>query len=106
ADLDPMVQAARKLALAEDRMVFNGYRVAGIRGIVDGSVHETVTLHDDFNAYPAVISHSISVLRDAGVDGPYAIALGPRGYTGLLRTTGPGGYPVLHHVRQMLDGPV
>lgn len=106
ANLEPVVLAARNMALSEDRVVFSGYRAAGIHGIVEGSVHEPVALHEDFTAYPAVISHSISVLRGAGVDGPYAIALGPRCYTGLLRTTGPGGYPVFHHVKQMLDGPV
>lgn len=41
----------------------------------------------------------------AGVAGPYAIALGPRCYTGLTKTT-QGGYPVIEHVRRLLDGPI
>jgi uncharacterized linocin/CFP29 family protein len=40
-----------------------------------------------------------------GVDGPYAIALGPRCYTGLNRTT-EHGYPVIEHVRRLLSGPI
>ena len=47
----------------------------------------------------------IGVLREAGVGGPYAIALGPGPYTGLTETAY-GGYPVLNHVRLLLEGPV
>jgi uncharacterized linocin/CFP29 family protein len=39
------------------------------------------------------------------VGGPYAIALGPGPYTGLTETAF-GGYPVLNHVRLLLEGPV
>jgi uncharacterized linocin/CFP29 family protein len=44
-------------------------------------------------------------LRKVSVDGPYAIALGPRCYTGLTRTRD-SGYPVIEHVRRLLDGPI
>ena len=48
----------------------------------------------------------MAVLRQAGVDGPYGIALGPRCYTGVIETTQRGGYPVLEHLRLILGGPV
>ena len=62
-------------------------------------------LSDDYSAYPGVVAEALNRLRTAGVGGPYAIALGPRCYTGLTRTT-VGGYPVLEHVRRLLDGPI
>jgi hypothetical protein len=37
--------------------------------------------------------------------GGVGIALGPRCYTGLTRSTDRG-YPVINHVRQLLDGPI
>jgi uncharacterized linocin/CFP29 family protein len=40
------------------------------------------------------------------VDGPYAIAMGPRYYTGLTQAVGDGGYPVLNVVRKLVDGPL
>ena len=46
------------------------------------------------------------MLRLAGVDGPYGIALGPRYYAGLTQATGDGGYPVLNVVRKLVDGPL
>ena len=43
-------------------------------------------------------------LRDAGVDGPFAVALSERLYTDLTESTD-GGYPVLQHVHRLIDGP-
>ena len=45
-------------------------------------------------------------LKRSGVNGPYAIALGPRCYTGVIETTERGGYPVLEHLRLITGGPV
>ena len=63
------------------------------------------SLTEDFQAYPDVVAEAVNRLRVTGVPGPYAIALGPRCYTGLTRTT-KGGYPVMEHVRRLLDGPL
>ena len=88
-DLDPVRDAARLAALAEDRAVFHGYEAAGIRGIAQTASGGALKLSDDFEQYPAVV----------------ADALGPRCYTGLTKTT-QGGYPVIEHVRRLLDGPI
>jgi uncharacterized linocin/CFP29 family protein len=38
--------------------------------------------------------------------GPYALALGRDQYTRVVETAGHGGYPLLDHLRKILDGPV
>ena len=45
----------------------------------------------------------MATLRRSGVDGPYAMALGNRCYTGVVESTHDG-YPVLEHLRLVLDG--
>ena len=40
-----------------------------------------------------------------GVDGPFAVALSERCYAELTEATD-GGYPVLQHVRRLIDGPL
>ena len=75
-DLDPVREAARKAAIVED-----------------------------YTAYPGIVAEAIHNLHGAGIGGPYAIALGPRCYTGLIKTT-KGGFPVIEHVRDLLDGPI
>jgi uncharacterized linocin/CFP29 family protein len=104
-DLDPVREAARNIATAEDRAVFHGYSKGEITGIIEAAKDSTLTLSDDYEAYPASVAEAVNKLRTAGVDGPYAIALGPRCYTGLTKTT-KGGYPVIEHVRRLLDGPI
>jgi uncharacterized linocin/CFP29 family protein len=52
-----------------------------------------------------VVAEATHKLRSAGIGGPYAIALGPRCFTGLSKTL-VGGFPVMEHVRRLLDGPI
>ncbi len=104
-NLDAARDAASRAAMAEDRAVFRGFAAAGIRGIAEEAAAATLTLTDDFQAYPGVVAEAINKLHQAGVQGPYGIALGPRCYTGLTKTTH-GGYPVMEHVRRLLDGPI
>lgn len=106
ADWDPVVDAARRAALAEDRLVFRGLPAAGVRGIVATSPHEPVMIGDDYDRYPNHVALAIERLKRSGVAGPYAIALGPRCYTGVIESTQHGGYPVLSHLRLIAEGPV
>ena len=105
ADLHPVTEAARTAALAEDTCVFYGYSDAGIEGICEAAVSQTLPLSDDYTRYPDVVADALNRLRTASVDGPYAIALGPRCYTGLTQTRD-AGYPVIEHVRRLLEGPI
>jgi uncharacterized linocin/CFP29 family protein len=105
-DLSPVVDAARSIATAEDSAVFRGYPAAQITGIAEASPHDPVALGDSFGQYPTWVATAVARLRDAGVEGPYGIALGPRCWSGILETTEDGGYPVLERLRLILDGPV
>jgi len=104
-DLDPTREAARKAAVFEDRAVFQGYAQAGIQGIGEAAAQSALTIGADYADYPALIAEAISRLHATGVPGPYAIALGPRCFTGLTKTTR-GGFPVLDHVRKLVQGPI
>jgi uncharacterized linocin/CFP29 family protein len=104
-DLDPVREAAIAAALAEDRALFHGYGAASIRGLMETGAGGGLSLTSDYAAYPGVVASAIHRLHTAGIAGPYAIALGPRCYTGLTQTT-VGGFPVIEHVRRLLDGPI
>lgn len=104
-DLDPVRNAARAAAIAEDRAIFQGYRAAGIEGIFPAAAQRAVTIPESYEHYPDVVAEATHRLRSEGVHGPYGIALGPRCYTGLTRST-TRGYPIINHVRQLIDGPI
>lgn len=105
ADLDAVRNAARAAAVAEDRAIFQGYSRAGIDGIFGASRQRSLTIPAKYEQYPDIVAEATHRLRSEGVTGPYGIALGPRCYVGVTRTTDRG-YPVINHVRTLLDGPI
>jgi uncharacterized linocin/CFP29 family protein len=105
-DLDELGEAARQIARAENIAVFHGWEAAGIVGITAASPHDPVTLSGDYARYPSDVARAVKVLLDAGVQGPYGLALGPDEYTGVVETTEHGGILVFDHLHQILDGPI
>src|SRR6202035_1339573 len=83
SDWSPVKEAARKIAFAEDRAVFDGYAAAGIQGIRQGTSNPVLTLPSSVKGYPGVVAQAVSQLRLAGVNGPYALLLGSELYTAI-----------------------
>jgi uncharacterized linocin/CFP29 family protein len=104
-DLSELGTAARRIALSENITVFHGYGGAATHGITEASSHEPVPFDGDFAHAPTTVARAVDVLQ-SGVGGPYGLAIGPAGYTGIIETTEHGGYPLLDHLRQILGGPV
>ncbi|MFJ7911601.1 family 1 encapsulin nanocompartment shell protein [Kitasatospora sp. NPDC096204] len=105
SDWQPVKDAARKLALAEDRAVFEGYRAAAIDGIRAASTNPPVQLPDDVREYPEAVSRALTALRLAGVGGPYSLLLGAAAFTAVNETSDHG-YPVHNHIARLLDGDI
>ena len=79
SDWAPLKEAARKIAFAEDRAVFDGYAAAGIEGIREGASNAALTLPSAARGYPAAVAQAVNQLRLAGVNGPYVLVLGSEG---------------------------
>jgi uncharacterized linocin/CFP29 family protein len=103
SDWQPAKDAAKKLAFAEDRAIFNGYAEADIRGIRECTSNPIQTLPEDVRDYPDAVAQALSQLRLVGVNGPYSVLLGAGEYTSLAETRDHG-YPVLEHVQRIVDG--
>jgi uncharacterized linocin/CFP29 family protein len=104
-DLQPLKDAARRLAFAEDRAVFAGYAAAGIAGVGEATSNPKVALPADVARYPAAVAQAVDQLRLAGVNGPYALLLGEKPYAAISGGSDDG-YPVLSHVRKLVDADV
>ena len=105
SDWQPAKDAARKIAFAEDRAIFEGYAAAGITGIRQGTNNPLKSLPADVREYPQAFAEALSQLRLVGVNGPYSILLGADAYTELAETSDYG-YPVLEHVKRLVDGKI
>jgi len=102
SDWQPAKDAARKIAFAEDRAIFEGYAAAGIVGVRQGTSNPKMSLPGDVRKYPEAIAQALSQLRLVGVNGPYAVLLSADAYTALAETSDYG-YPVLEHVKRIVQ---
>jgi uncharacterized linocin/CFP29 family protein len=104
-DLSEVVKAAERVARAEDHAIFNGYEPGGIVGMIASSPHAPVVVPEP-TAWPLSVTRAKEVLRMAGVNGPYALALGPKAYAE-ISASNEEGYPIREHItRQLIDGPL
>jgi uncharacterized linocin/CFP29 family protein len=103
ADWQPVKDAARQIAFAEDRAVFGGYPAAGIEGIRASSSNPAIPLPGEVRDYPNAVSQAVTALRLAGVGGPYTLALSAAAYTAVNETSDHG-YPIHNHIARVLDG--
>ena len=101
SDWQPVKDAAKQIAFAEDRAIFDGYSAADIGGIREWTSNPVMTLPAAVSDYPDAIARALSQLRLVGVNGPYSVLLGADAYTALAETSDHG-YPVLEHVRKLV----
>jgi uncharacterized linocin/CFP29 family protein len=105
ADWQPVKDAAKTIAFAEDKAVFEGYQAAGIAGIRSSSSNPALALPGDVLAYPNIVGQAVSSLRLAGVNGPYSVLLSADAYT-LVTETSDHGYPINEHLARLVDGEI
>ena len=103
-ELDDLDRAARYAALVENCTVFHGWNDVSMTGIVAASSHDPASLGQEPEGWPVAVSAAVNTLRQAGICGPYALAIGPSGYTRILETTEKGGYLLYDHLRRVLGG--
>ncbi|WP_316520400.1 family 1 encapsulin nanocompartment shell protein [Kitasatospora brasiliensis] len=105
SDWQPVKDSARRLALAEDRAIFEGYPAAGIEGIRAASTNPPVQLPSDVRDYPEAVSKALTALRLGGVGGPYSLLLGAAAFTAVNEASDHG-VPVHNHLARLLDGEI
>jgi uncharacterized linocin/CFP29 family protein len=102
SDWQPLKDAAKRIAFAEDRAIFEGYAAGGIQGIRQGTSNPLTTLPANVTEYPNAIAEALSQLRLVGVNGPYSIVLGADAYTAVSEASDHG-YPVIQHVQRLVS---
>ena len=102
SDWQPLKDAAKRIAFAEDCAIFEGYAAAGIQGIRRGTSNPVATLPGDVIKYPDVIAEALSQLRIVGVNGPYSVVMGADAYTALSEASDHG-YPVIQHIQRLVN---
>src|SRR5271156_6293749 len=90
SDWQPLKDAAKRIAFAEDRTIFEGYAAASIQGIRQGTSNPVASLPANVLEYPNAIAEALSQLRLVGVNGPYTVVLGAEAYTAVSEASDHG----------------
>jgi uncharacterized linocin/CFP29 family protein len=104
-DLQALDKAAHQIAIAENVAVFHGWHGA-ITGIGESSTHEQVSLGERADGYTRQVAGAVERMLCDGIGGPYGLALGRNQYRRVVETAEHGGYPLLDHLRKILEGPL
>jgi len=97
-DLDPVIAVAERVARAEDTAIFHGYKAGQIEGIVGASPHKPIDVTGILE-WPRAIVAGIETLRAAGMNGPYALALGVQAFDE-LDADSEDGYPLRRRIQE------
>ncbi len=104
-DLDAVIEVATKAAKFEDSVVYEGFNQANMPGIIKSSEHKPVKLPNAAEQYPQAVSKALKAMSATGIDGPYALVLGPDQYYSLLAVGRPG-YPPARIIKEMIKGEI
>ncbi len=105
ADLEALDRAAHQIAMAENIAVFSGWEGA-LTGIIEASPYDQVSLGNTAEGYPRQVAGAVERLLCSGIGGPYGLALGREQYRRVVETAEHGGFPLLDHLRKVLEGPI
>jgi len=75
SDLQPLEDAARRIALFEETAIYEGFADGRIEGIAEASTHDPIELPENAEDYPNVLAEALAILRHANIKGPYALVL-------------------------------
>ena len=102
-DLGPLTEAARKVALFEERAIYQGFPGGGIQGLLQASPHPPVPLSPDRARLTESVEQALVAIQKAEVGGPFALVLGTRPYQWLMAGD-PGAYPLLKRIQALVSG--
>ncbi len=105
-DFEDLDVAAQRIVETENLAVFHSWSKAGMDGITERSPHNAIEGEGSVEKYPAHVARAVELLLRGGIAGPYGLALGREEYTRVVESAEHGGYPLLDHLRKILEGPI
>ena len=101
-DLDPVIAVAERVALTEDTAIFHGFKEGRITGILEASPHTPIAVGGILE-WPRAVVAALEALRAAGMNGPYALALGIKAFDE-LDADSEDGYPLRKRIEESVPG--
>lgn len=103
ADLNDLIKAAKEVVLFEDKVVYKGFKDAGISGLLNSSDNEAVKLPKNPEELLQIVASQIIVLKKRGVEGPYSLIFNDVMWRQNITTLSEG-YPLIKQLEDILGG--
>ena len=103
-DLDPMEDAAVKLAEFEERTIYYGLKNASIAGLRECNAGEKLVFPEQIEDLLSVVSRGITKLVEASIGGPYTLVVSPDKWQKISSHF--KGYPLKIQLEKLLGGQV
>ncbi len=103
-DLEPMENAAKRIAEFEEKAIYYGFDKANIDGLTKKASPDKITFPKEINTLPSALSSAVSGFKNTGVEGPYALILSRDKWEKLYGHS--NGYPLHQQVEKIIGGPV
>jgi uncharacterized linocin/CFP29 family protein len=98
-DYKPLEEAAKKIALFEENVIYNGSEKLHIKGIVNSSEHETLVFGNDQESILDSIAQGIIKLRESYQEGPFVLVVGKEAYRRIISRG--EGYSLLEKIESL-----
>jgi len=79
-DYEPLEEAAKKIALFEESVIYNGSDKLNIKGLVKSSAHEMLEFGNDQESILDSIANGIIKLRESYQEGPFVLVVGKEAF--------------------------
>jgi uncharacterized linocin/CFP29 family protein len=103
-DLSAMEDAARKIALFEEKVIYHGLPDANIRGLKACVGGECLAIGSKPEGLLEGIAEGVTDFTSRSIDGPYSFIVGPKLWSRMSAHV--QGYPVKMQAESLLGGPV
>ncbi len=101
-ETDSLIEAAEKIAKAENEAIFMGLSQAGIKGIIPAATNERIKVDEDL---VGPVAEGVKKLEEEGFVGPFNLLTGDK-LRNLLYKPNEKGYPAKRRLENLIEGEI
>ena len=103
-DYEPLEKATEKIALFEDKAIFNGLKNGMIEGLDDSKELKAIPLGDNPNEIMAAITKGIVKLRESYAEGSFSLIVNKDAYNKIISKE--TSYPLDRRIEDLIEGKI
>ncbi len=101
-DLDSLEEAAREIAKFEEKVIYEGFKPAGLKGFKDCKEYNTPVFPDDGEEIAGAVANVLSQFKANSIEGPYSLVLSQEKWQKVNSFI--KGYPLRKQLENLLGG--